>query len=81
MLPSQSEEMYQLKTMCLSKRAVKMPNKEEHGNLLFYGLGTVNYQFRLIRPRLANTNITNNPFLIRFTAFALLSSVEIANLS
>jgi hypothetical protein len=33
------EEMYQLKTMCLAKRAVQMPNKDEHGFLLFCGLG------------------------------------------
>ena len=33
------EEMYQLKTMCLAKRTVQMPNKDEHGFLLFCGLG------------------------------------------
>ena len=33
------EQMYQLKTMCLAKKTVQMPSKEEHGFLLFCGLG------------------------------------------
>jgi hypothetical protein len=33
------EQMYQLKTMCLAKKTVQMPTKEEHGFLLFCGLG------------------------------------------
>jgi len=32
-------DKYQIKTMCLAKKTVKMPNKEEHGFLLFCGLG------------------------------------------
>jgi len=31
--------IYQLKTMCLAKKTVQMPTKEEHGFLLFCGLG------------------------------------------
>jgi len=38
--PGEAEEqMYQLKTMCLAKKTVQMPSKEEHGFLLFCGLG------------------------------------------
>ena len=33
------EEMYLMKTMCLAKKTVQMPTKEEHGFLLFCGLG------------------------------------------
>jgi len=32
-------QTYQMKTMCLAKKAVQMPSKEEHGFLLFCGLG------------------------------------------
>ena len=32
-------QTYQLKTMCLAKKSVQMPSKEEHGFLLFCGLG------------------------------------------
>ena len=32
-------QMYQLKTMCLAKKTAQMPTKEEHGFLLFCGLG------------------------------------------
>ena len=32
-------QTYNLKTMCLAKKCVQMPSKEEHGFLLFCGLG------------------------------------------
>ena len=32
-------QVYSLKTMCLAKKCVQMPSKEEHGFLLFCGLG------------------------------------------
>ena len=32
-------QTYQLKTMCLAKKTAQMPTKEEHGFLLFCGLG------------------------------------------
>lgn len=35
---------YQLKTMCLAKKNVQMPTKEEHGFLLFCGLGARKWQ-------------------------------------
>lgn len=35
---------YQLKTMCLAKKGVQMPTKEEHGFLLFCGLGARKWQ-------------------------------------
>eukprot|EP00092_Neocalanus_flemingeri_P041254 GFUD01044915.1.p1 GENE.GFUD01044915.1~~GFUD01044915.1.p1 ORF type:complete len:662 (+),score=134.14 GFUD01044915.1:124-2109(+) len=35
---------YQLKTMCLAKKCVQMPTKEEHGFLLFCGLGARKWQ-------------------------------------
>merc|ERR1712168_190885 len=35
---------YQLKTMCLAKKSVQMPTKEEHGFLLFCGLGARKWQ-------------------------------------
>lgn len=34
-LSSQPSATYQLKTMCLAKKTVQMPTKEEHGFLLF----------------------------------------------
>lgn len=37
-------EKYQIKTMCLAKKTVKMPTKEEHGFLLFCGLGARKWQ-------------------------------------
>jgi hypothetical protein len=37
--------MYQLKTMCLAKKAVQMPTKEEHGFLLFCGLGELGLNY------------------------------------
>jgi len=46
--PSQEEspppQNYQLKTMCLAKKSVQMPTKEEHGFLLFCGLGARKWQ-------------------------------------
>lgn len=39
-----AEQMYQLKTMCLAKKTVQMPTKEEHGFLLFCGLGARRWQ-------------------------------------
>jgi len=38
---------YQLKTMCLAKKAVQMPNKEEHGFLLFCGLGARKWEVEM----------------------------------
>lgn len=38
------DQMYQLKTMCLAKKMVQMPSKEEHGFLLFCGLGARRWQ-------------------------------------
>lgn len=35
---------YQLKTMCLARKTVQMPTKEEHGFLLFCGLGARKWQ-------------------------------------
>lgn len=35
---------YQIKTMCLSKKEVRMPTKKEHGFLLFCGLGARKWQ-------------------------------------
>ena len=35
---------YNLKTMCLAKKCVQMPTKEEHGFLLFCGLGARKWQ-------------------------------------
>lgn len=40
-------EMYQLKTMCLAKKVVHLPNKEEHGFLLFCGLGARKWQINI----------------------------------
>jgi len=37
-------EKYQIKTMCLAKKTVRMPTKEEHGFLLFCGLGARKWQ-------------------------------------
>jgi len=36
-----------MKTMCLAKKAVQMPNKEEHGFLLFCGLGARKWQVQI----------------------------------
>lgn len=48
MSPSPGEspppQNYQLKTMCLAKKCVQMPTKEEHGFLLFCGLGARRWQ-------------------------------------
>jgi len=41
---SQPPQNYQLKTMCLAKKSVQMPTKEEHGFLLFCGLGARKWQ-------------------------------------
>merc|ERR1711910_289579 len=38
---------YQLKTMCLAKKAVQMPNKGEHGFLLFCGLGARKWEVEM----------------------------------
>jgi len=38
---------YQLKTMCLAKKTVQMPNKEEHGFLLFCGLGARKWEVEM----------------------------------
>jgi len=38
---------YQLKTMCLAKKNVQMPNKEEHGFLLFCGLGARKWEVEM----------------------------------
>ena len=35
---------YQIKTMCLAKKEVRMPTKKEHGFLLFCGLGARKWQ-------------------------------------
>jgi len=35
---------YQIKTMCLAKKTVRMPTKKEHGFLLFCGLGARKWQ-------------------------------------
>jgi len=37
-------QSYHLKTMCLAKKVVQMPTKEEHGFLLFCGLGARKWQ-------------------------------------
>ena len=37
--PCEEGPRYQIKTMCLAKKTVRMPTKEEHGFLLFCGLG------------------------------------------
>ena len=42
------DQMYQLKTMCLAKKTVQMPTKEEHGFLLFCGLGELKKILKLI---------------------------------
>lgn len=41
---SPAPQSYQLKTMCLAKKSVQMPTKEEHGFLLFCGLGARRWQ-------------------------------------
>jgi len=44
---SSPPQNYQLKTMCLAKKSVQMPTKEEHGFLLFCGLGARKWQCQI----------------------------------
>ena len=41
-------QTYQLKTMCLAKKTAQMPTKEEHGFLLFCGLGARKWEVILM---------------------------------